>query len=83
MIFYFKTVFSKVREKQNVYEVFFSPFLFFISKAHNMRWKKLTLVFNENASFSFYGSSKIFRFGDFEHFFQNVRFFFVKKKVST
>jgi len=60
----------KVREKQNVYEVFFFPFLFFISKAYNMRWKKLTLVFDENASFSFHGPSKIFRFGDFEHFFQ-------------
>ena len=29
----------KAREKQNVYEVFFL-FLFFISKVHNMRWKK-------------------------------------------
>jgi len=58
-----------VREKQNVFEVFFSPFLFFISKAHNIRWKKLTLVLDESASFSFYGQSKFFRFGDFEHFF--------------
>ncbi len=60
----------KVREKQSVNEVFFSIFIF-ILKAYNMRWKKLTLVFDENASFSFYGPSKIFRFGDFEHFFQN------------
>ena len=55
----------KVREKQNLYEVFFSAFLFFISKARNMRWKKLTLVFDENASFSFYGPSKFFRFWRF------------------
>ncbi len=33
-----------------------------------MRWKKLTLVFDEIASFSFYGPSKFFRFGDFEQF---------------
>jgi hypothetical protein len=39
---------SKVREKQNVYEVFF-PFLFFISKAHDMGWKKLNLVFDVKA----------------------------------
>jgi hypothetical protein len=68
-------ILSKVREKQNVYEVFFLPFLFFISKTHNMKWKKLTLVFDENVSFSFYGSSKFFRFGDFEHFFQNFKIF--------
>ena len=60
----------KVRENQNIYEVFF-PLFIFISKAHDMRCKKLTLVFDENASFSFYGPSKFFRFGDFEHFFQN------------
>ena len=36
--------------------------------------EKLTLVFDEDASFSFYGSSKFFRFGDFEHFFQNFEF---------
>jgi hypothetical protein len=62
---------------QNVYEAFF-PFLFFISKAYNMRWKNLTLVFDENALFSFYGPSKFFRFGDFEHFFQNFRIFQIK-----
>ncbi len=53
---------------------FFSKIRFFsinFSKAYYMRWKKLTLVFDENTSFSFYGSSKFFRFGDFEHFFQN------------
>jgi hypothetical protein len=65
---------GKVREKQNVCEVFFL-FLFFISKAHNMRLKNLTFVFDENASFSFYGPSKFFRFGDIEHFFLNFRIF--------
>jgi hypothetical protein len=34
----------------------------------------MTLVFDENAWFSFYGPSKFFRFGDFEHFFQNFEF---------
>ncbi len=43
----------KVREKQNVYGVFFPLFIFYF-EAHNMRWKKLTLVFDENASFSFH-----------------------------
>ena len=57
---------------QNVYEVFFFLFYseFFIPKTHNMRWKDLNLVFDENASFSFYGPSKFFRFGDIEHFFK-------------
>jgi len=32
------------------------------------------LDFDENASFSFYGSSKFFRFGDIEHFFQIFEF---------
>jgi len=54
---------------------FFLAFLFFISKAHNMRWKDLNLVYDENASLSFYGPSKFFRFGDFEHFFQKFRIF--------
>jgi len=58
-----------------VYEVLFFLFLFFISKVHNMRWKNLALVFDENASFSFYGPSKFFQFGSFEHFFQNFRVF--------
>ena len=31
--------------------------------------EKITLVFDENASFSFYGPSKFVRFGEFEHFF--------------
>jgi len=53
---------------------FFFPFLFFISKVHNMRWKKLILFFDENASFSFYGPSKFFRFGDFEPFFKTFEF---------
>jgi hypothetical protein len=57
--------------KSKTYMKFFFPFLFFIPKALNMRWKKLTLVFDENASFSFYGPSKFFRFADFENFFQN------------
>jgi hypothetical protein len=42
-----------VREKQNVREVFFA-FLFFISKAHYMRWKTLNLlrsVFMDRQSF--------------------------------
>ena len=64
----------RVRVMQNVYEVFF-PFLFFSSKAHNMKWKELTLVFDENASFSFYGPSKFFGFSDFEFFFQKFRIF--------
>ena len=45
----------------NTYMKFFLSL--FISKAHNMRWKKLILVFDENASFSFYGPAKFFRFG--------------------
>jgi hypothetical protein len=60
---------DKVRVMQNVYEVFF-PFLFFISIAHNMRWKNFTLFFDGNSSFRFHGPSKFFRFGNFEHFFQ-------------
>ena len=40
--------FGKVREKQNKYGIFF-PILFFISKAFNMRWKKLTYNFSERA----------------------------------
>ena len=55
--------------KSKTYMKFFFPFLFFISKAYNMRWKKLTLVFVENASFSFYGPSKFFRLGEFEQNF--------------
>jgi len=49
---------------------FFVPLftLFFISKANNMGWKKMALVFDENDSFSFYGPSKLSRFDDFEHF---------------
>jgi hypothetical protein len=39
-----KYVLFKVREKQNVHEFFF-PFLFFITKAHNMRWKKTEFRF--------------------------------------
>jgi len=45
--------------KSKTYMKFFLPFLFFISKAHNMRWKNLTLVFDENALFSFYGPNLI------------------------
>ena len=44
-----------------------------------MRLKKLTLVFDKIASLSFYGPSKFFRFGDFEHFeheFPAIIFFF-------
>ena len=41
---------------------FFRLFVF-ISNAHNMRWKNLKLVLDENASFSFYGTSKFSRFG--------------------
>jgi len=64
---------------QMAYEIFF-PFLFFISKAHNMRWKDLTFVFDENASSSFYRPSKFFRFGDFEHFFSKISNF--SKKIN-
>ena len=45
--------------KSKTYMNFF-PSFFFNSKAHNMRWKKMTLVFDENASFIFYGLSKFF-----------------------
>jgi hypothetical protein len=61
--------------KSKTFIKFFFSFLFFISKAYNIRWKKLTLVFDENAAFSFYGPSKFFRFGDLEHFFQNFWIF--------
>ena len=59
---------------QNVYEVFFI-FLFFFTKALDMRWKDLSLFFDENASLSLYEPSKFFRFDDFEHFFQKFRIF--------
>jgi len=50
---------------QNVYEVFYPLFIFFlISKAYNMGWKKLTCFFDENAPFSFYRNSKFFRIGE-------------------
>jgi hypothetical protein len=61
------------------YMKFFLPFLLFIFKVHSMKWKKLTLVFDENASFSFNGPSKFFWFGDFKHFFQNFWIFKEKK----
>ena len=48
---------------------FFYSFFFF-SKALDMRWKDLDLVFDENTSISFYGPSKFFRFGDFKQFFE-------------
>ena len=56
---------------------FFPPFF---SKAFNMRWKDLNLVFDEIASFGFYASLKFFRFGDFDNFFQkNFEFFKANK----
>jgi hypothetical protein len=63
--------FFEVREIQTMYEDFF--FLFFCLKDLYMRWKNLNLVFDENASFSFYRPLKYFRFGDFELFLQNFR----------
>jgi hypothetical protein len=65
----------EVREKQNVYgSKFFLPFLFFISKAHYIRWKNLTLVFDENTSFSFYGPSKILKLAILRIFFKFLNF---------
>ena len=65
------------RTKSKTYMKFLSapPFLFIISKAHNMKWKNLNSVFDENVSFNFYGPSKFFRFGDFVNFFQNFQMF--------
>ena len=68
-----------LHEKQNVYEVFFL-FLFFISKTHDMRWKNLNLVFDENATFSIYGHSKYFRFGDF--FKANKLYIFLQLNIK-
>ena len=63
--------------KSKTFMNFFLSLLLFISKAHNMRWKDLNLVFDENASFSFYGLSIFFSFWRFWAFFSkqiNYRF---------
>jgi hypothetical protein len=52
----------------------FFLFLFFISKALWMRWKNLTLVFDEIASFSFYGPSKSFDLAILSIFFKIFEF---------
>ena len=49
--------------------------IFFISKAHNMRWKNPKLVFDENTSLGIYRPSKYFRFGDFDYFFRKFQIF--------
>ena len=66
-------VFLRCAKSKTYMKMFFS-FLFFISKAYNMRWKILSLFFDTNASFSFYGTSKFFRLCVLSIFFKIFEF---------
>ena len=78
-------IFRKLRcAKCKTYMKFFFPlFIFCFSKAHNMRWKNLILVCDENASFSFMDPQSFFDLAILSIFSKNSSFskhvFFVIK----